>query len=202
MGGLEPQQSRRSIADRLVVMTPSMLSTPGIHADLDDATRKAVDIRARHTLIVQQTWDVLERNLSEETTRLFYERLFETNSQIIPLFENVNMVTQAHSLYQVLQVTVRFLANTDVVTPFLDEIGARHALYYGVGPAHYKVLSTVLTETIVAYFVSLPETSPERRMWCSEAADAWSWALTEITTIMIVAADREIKKVAELSSIK
>ena len=104
------------------------------------------------------------------------------------MFASVQMQTQAHNLYELLQVAVRFLYNMDEFVPVLEEMGVRHGVNYGVTRAHYKVLNQVFVESMAASFASLKDT--QKTVWNEEAADAWAFVLNEICTIMADAADR------------
>ena len=145
----------------------------------------------KRRLVVQQTWCIVEKTMKDESTRVFYERLLQKNPELKPLFASVHMQTQAHKLYEVLQVAVRFLSNMDELVPVLEDMGVRHGVTYGVTRAHYKALNLAFIESMACSFESQKDTHDRgTTVWNEEAADAWTFVLNEIGMIMADAADR------------
>jgi hemoglobin-like flavoprotein len=72
--------------------------------------------------------------ISQETTKRFYERLFETAPETREMF-NIDMGEQGEKLMQMLAVIVAGLDIVDNLVPPLRAMGARHYHYELVGEA-------------------------------------------------------------------
>ena len=119
--------------------------------------------------LVRATWaQVLP--LADQTTVLFYQRLFQIDPSAQALFLDTDMVLQRKKLLQVLAVAVSSLDNLGALTKTVEDLGRRHA-GYGVKDSHYDSVGAALLWTL------------EQRLgaaWTPDVALAW----TEIYTLL------------------
>lgn len=95
--------------------------------------------------LVQASWaKVLP--ISDAAAALFYDRLFELDPSVRPLFKN-DMASQKKKLMQTLGVAVDGLSNTTKLVPVLQALGARHAGYM-VEDRHYDLVGQALLWTL------------------------------------------------------
>lgn len=100
---------------------------------------------ARAIELVQKSWgQVLP--ISDAAATLFYERLFEIDPGVRPLFKN-DMREQKKKLMQTLTVAVDGLSNVGRLIPTLQSLGARHAGYM-VQERHYDTVGAALLWTL------------------------------------------------------
>jgi hemoglobin-like flavoprotein len=79
---------------------------------------------------------------------LFYERLFELDPTLQPLFRG-DMRAQGRKLMSMLGMTVKGLNRLDDLIPAVQELGRRHAAY-GVLDNHYDSVGAALLATLHA----------------------------------------------------
>ena len=84
--------------------------------------------------------------ISEQTAELFYNRLFEIDPALRPLFKG-DMTEQGKKLMQMLATAVRGLDNLEALVPAVKDLGARH-VGYGVKDEHYQTVATALLWTL------------------------------------------------------
>ncbi|WP_224248719.1 globin family protein [Hyalangium gracile] len=102
-------------------------------------------LSARTVELVQQSWaQVLP--ISDAAAGLFYDRLFEMDPSVRPLFKN-DMAQQKKKLMQTLGVAVDGLTNPQRLIPVLEQLGARHAGYM-VQDHHYDLVGEALLWTL------------------------------------------------------
>ena len=147
---------------------------------------------SRKKQVIQQTWRLIENGPASDLTIVFYDRLFEMDPDIEPLFAKVDMAHQATKVYEVLQVAVRYLDDTTDIIPLLEDIGIRHARDYGVVKAHYDIMEKAFLEAISSTFQSEEMDLPPG-MSAAEARDAYKWVLGIITRVMTDAAARVVR---------
>lgn len=107
----------------------------------------------------------------------FYERLFEQYPETVPLFEDISINGQQKKLLASLVLLVQNLRNPDVLTEYLQGLGARH-VHYGVAEDDYPKVA----ENLLAV---LEEFAGE--LWTSEVQAAWEGVLNTVATIMLEA---------------
>jgi hemoglobin-like flavoprotein len=91
--------------------------------------------------IVQRTW--LEvRPLQQATARLFYDRLFDIDPALRPLFKG-DMRVQGENFMRVLDIAVSGLERPEQILPTVQSLGRRHA-GYGVKGYHYGAIGAAL----------------------------------------------------------
>jgi hemoglobin-like flavoprotein len=84
--------------------------------------------------------------IADQTTALFYARLFELDPSLRQLF-NGQMADQRRKLTDMLAFAVNQLDRPDLLLPALRELGARHVTY-GVQNAHYATVGAALIWTL------------------------------------------------------
>ncbi|HEU4408139.1 MAG TPA: globin family protein [Polyangiaceae bacterium] len=99
-----------------------------------------------------QTIDLVRRSwaavmpISDAAASLFYERLFELDPSVRPLFKG-DMREQKKKLMQTLAVAVDGLSNLERLVPVLQSLGVRHAGYM-VQERHYDLVGQSLLWTL------------------------------------------------------
>jgi hemoglobin-like flavoprotein len=101
---------------------------------------------------------------SDVAARAFYERLFELDPSLRPLFRS-DLEEQGRKLMQMLGAAVRLLDNPQGLTPVLENLGRRHS-EYGVRDEHYDTVGEALLSTLSAALGEL-FTPVAREAWAS-----------------------------------
>lgn len=86
------------------------------------------------------------RSIAEYASHLFYQRLFERDPSLRPLFP-ADMREQEHKLMDTLDVVVKGLDQLDTLMPMMRALGQRH-VGYGARPEHYAMVEAALLWTI------------------------------------------------------
>jgi len=146
----------------------------------------------KRKMVIRQTWSMIECKIGCEATERFYEVLFRNYTHLKPLFRDADMKIQAHKLYEVFQIAVRFLDDMEALRPFLEEMGVRHSLQYGVIRAHYEASTDVFIYVLADYFRKSQVTTPAMGLSLQDIVDSWTWLLSQIGTIMADAADKVV----------
>ena len=127
--------------------------------------------------IVNKTWrQVLA--LGDEAAKLFYDRLFEIDPAVKPLFTNDNMAEQRKKLMLMLGAAVAGLEDLHALVPVLQDLGRRH-LGYGVTEEQYDSVGAALLWTLEQ---GLGEA------WNEDVSEAWAAVYALVTEVMIDAA--------------
>jgi hemoglobin-like flavoprotein len=95
--------------------------------------------------LVQRTWSQV-LPISEAASSLFYDRLFEMDPSLRPLFKS-DIAQQKKKLMQMLSVAVDGLTHPQRLLPVLEQLGARHAGYM-VQDHHYGLVGEALLWTL------------------------------------------------------
>ncbi len=103
-----------------------------------------MDVRAKH--LVQESWMQVEP-IADTAATLFYDKLFELDPALRPLFPSTDLREQKKKLMQTLTVAVRGLHRLDELTPALEALGRRHA-GYRVKDEHYETVGQALLWTL------------------------------------------------------
>jgi len=109
------------------------------------ATENAGSISKEDIDLVQHSFMRIEP-LSMVVGRTFYERLFETNPEIKPLFKG-DLESQGEQLIDMIGTAVAGLDDLEKLIPILQELGARHRKY-GVEVSHYGAVAEALIWTL------------------------------------------------------
>ena len=92
-------------------------------------------------LLVQASFAAFLRD-KERVLSLFYDRLFELDPSLRPLFK-ADLDRQRSRLALAIATVVHGLKNPKTIVPVLHELGRRHA-GFGVRPEHYATMSEAL----------------------------------------------------------
>jgi hemoglobin-like flavoprotein len=111
--------------------------------------------------------------IRDQAAALFYQRLFELEPDLRPLFKR-DMAAQRAKLMAALGAVVGSLDRLESVLPLIRELGRRHA-GYGVRPDHYATVGEALIWT-VAQALGEDFTGDVRRAW-TDAYGRLAWAM-------------------------
>jgi len=120
---------------------------------------KNSSIEPRHKILVQGTFKQVEATTAE----LFYNRLFELDPKIKPLFKG-DMKEQGRKFTGTLKIAVKGLDDLGNLVPVVEKLGRDHA-GFGVVTAHYATVADALLWTL------------EQRLgndYTDDVRDAWS----------------------------
>jgi hemoglobin-like flavoprotein len=92
--------------------------------------------------LLQKSWATLDVE-SNRLAELFYNRLFELDPSVQPLFANTDMAVQRKKFMDMLGEIVKVVDNTDAVVPTVVSLARRHA-WYGVESPHYESVGQAL----------------------------------------------------------
>lgn len=95
--------------------------------------------------LVQQSFGKVAL-IKEQAAGLFYNRLFEIDPALKPLFKG-DIAEQGKKLMASLALAVGHLRNPEVLVGPLRDMGARHA-GYGVKDSHYDTVASALLWTL------------------------------------------------------
>ncbi|MEK7950746.1 globin domain-containing protein [Luteolibacter soli] len=98
-----------------------------------------LDPEQKHRL--RKTFALVERQ-SHVAALVFYQRLFELNPMLRPLFKT-DIELQAAKLMEMLSTALSLLEKPEELTETLEELGARHVAY-GVKTEHYDTVGEAL----------------------------------------------------------
>jgi hemoglobin-like flavoprotein len=98
-------------------------------------------MNAQKIALVQNTFEKVEP-IAQQTGELFYQRLFEMDPTIRPLFKG-DIKTQALMLMTVIGLAVRGLDRPQSVQEAVSALGHRHSSY-GVGNSDYNTFGAAL----------------------------------------------------------
>ena len=121
--------------------------------------------------------DILESSFSalapkgEELAKAFYERLFNNNPELKPLFVHRD---NSMKLFEALKCIVNRLRDQEALVNFLKTLGARH-VSYNIKDEDYPKVGTALLETFEEFAGDL---------WTEEVKQAWTEAYELIATVM------------------
>jgi hemoglobin-like flavoprotein len=98
-----------------------------------------LDAEQKHRL--RKTFAIVERQ-SHVAALVFYQRLFELNPMLRPLFKT-DIELQAAKLMDMLSTALSLLEKPEELTETLEELGVRHVTY-GVRTEHYDTVGAAL----------------------------------------------------------
>ena len=102
-------------------------------------------MNSRQIELVQETFSKIQP-IAVEAARLFYQRLFEIDPSLRPMFRG-DIEEQGRKLMQIIGVAVGSLRQWDKIRPAVEEMGRRHA-GYGVRDEHYATVAAALLLTL------------------------------------------------------
>jgi hemoglobin-like flavoprotein len=95
--------------------------------------------------LVKNSWEQVVP-IADTAAKLFYERLFELDPELRPLFRT-NITEQGRKLMQMITAAVRGLDNMPALLPVLQDLGRRH-VKYGVRRKDYDTVGAALLWTL------------------------------------------------------
>jgi len=96
-------------------------------------------------MLVQETFAQI-KPISDQAAGLFYQRLFELDPEVKPLFKG-DMTEQGRMLMQTIGVAVAHLNNLGEIAPSIEQLAKRH-VDYGVEASHYDTVGKALLWTL------------------------------------------------------
>ena len=135
--------------------------------------------------LVKGTWAKVIP-IADTAAKLFYDRLFETDPQLAPMFDGTDLPAQRLKLVKAINRVVMSLDHFDTMIPIIRNLGYHH-VFYGVKDRHYGQVGAALLWTLDA---GLGEE------WSDEAAMAWSIAYQMIANVMIEGARQHQRSAA------
>jgi len=133
-------------------------------------------MQSRQIDLVQTTFESV-KPIKETAAELFYNRLFELDPALKPLFSG-DMRQQGQKLMAAMAQVVGGLKHWERVEPTVRELGRRH-VDYGVKPDHYDTVGAALLWTLEQGLGDA---------FTPEVKQAWAAAYQAIATTMIDAA--------------
>jgi len=121
--------------------------------------RGVLDAEQKHRL--RKTFAIVERQ-SHVAALVFYQRLFEINPMLRPLFKT-DIELQAAKLMDMLALALSLLEKPDELLETLEELGARHVIY-GVRTEHYDTTGEALL-AMLSTVLGKEFTTETRRAW-------------------------------------
>ena len=119
--------------------------------------------------------------IADQAAIIFYDRLFELDPSIRPMFAHTDMPAQRRNLMQTLTVVVKSIDKLETIVPAVEALGRRHA-GYGVQPSHFATVGAALLDTLA---VGLGDG------FTPEVRDAWATAYGILADVMIGAMGQE-----------
>ncbi|MDA0243992.1 MAG: globin family protein [Chloroflexi bacterium] len=126
--------------------------------------------------LVQETFEQV-KPISDVAATLFYERLFELDGSLRPLFPT-DLSTQKQKLMTTLAFAVAGLNKPETIIPAVQQLGRRH-VGYGVQESHYGTVGAALLWTLGQGLGA---------QFTAEVEEAWTAIYTVLATTMQEAA--------------
>lgn len=118
-----------------------------------------LDAEQKHRL--RKTFATVERQ-SHVAALVFYQRLFELNPMLRPLFKT-DIELQAAKLMDMLATALSLMEKPEELTETLEELGARHVTY-GVRTEHYETVGEALL-AMLSSVLGKDFTPDTRKVW-------------------------------------
>lgn len=133
---------------------------------------------AKTITLVQESFEKV-KHIAPQTAEIFYNKLFELDSNLKSLFPSSNeaMKKQGNKLMTMLVAAVAGLSNLEALIPVLQDLGKRH-VGYNVEQAHYDTVGVALLGTLE---VGLDEG------FTPEVKEAWTSVYGTMASVMIEA---------------
>ena len=150
-----------------------------LHAVLfgGDAADDSAGVTESERELVQASFAKVEAIAA--AAKLFYQRLFELEPEIKPLFKGIKMAEQRTKLMQTLAVAVNGLDRLDEIASAIESLGVRH-VEYGVTEDHYATVGEALLWALEQGLG--PDFTPE-------VSAAWASVYGLLSSVMIGAAE-------------
>lgn len=116
----------------------------------------------RKILAVKNSWSYILMH-AEETGEVFYQKLFELDPSLYPLFQR-DIKLQSRKLIDMITLIVARLQKLEDIRQEIEELGRRH-VFYGAHPEHYQTVGKALLWTLEEKLKS---------RWNNEMQEAWT----------------------------
>jgi small-conductance mechanosensitive channel/hemoglobin-like flavoprotein len=126
--------------------------------------------------IIQHTWSLV-KPIADDVARLFYDRLFQLDPSLKPMFRT-DPKAQHAKLIGMLCIIVRGIGNLDNLIGTVQDLGMRH-VNYAVRDEHYDTVGAALLWTLEQGL---------GKEWTPEAQAAWVAAYGVLASVMKSAA--------------
>jgi hemoglobin-like flavoprotein len=130
--------------------------------------------------LIRSSWTQVAP-IADTAAVLFYDRLFELDPALRPMFAHTDMAAQRKVLMQTLTVVVRSIDKLDTLIPAIEALGSRHA-GHGVRPGDYATVGRALLDTLRTGLGD--EFTPD-------VEAAWTEAYTLLAGVMLAATSAE-----------
>ena len=127
--------------------------------------------------LVQESFELV-KPVAPQAMTTFYERLFETDPKLRPLFKS-SIKSQERKLQEALSGVIDSLDQLHLILPDIEALAQRH-VRYGVQAKHYQSVGDALLWTLEHHLgdAFTPDTKA-----------AWTAAYTVLSDVMIAGAD-------------
>jgi hemoglobin-like flavoprotein len=115
--------------------------------------------------------------IADVAATIFYDRLFELDPSLRPMFAHTDSAGQRRNLMQTLTVVVKSIDRLGEIVPAVQALGRRHA-GYGVKPEHFATVGQALLDTLA---VGLGEA------FTPDVREAWATAYGVLADVMMEA---------------
>lgn len=130
--------------------------------------------------LVQSTW-IPVNDISETAASLFYNKLFELDPSLRPLFKG-DITEQGKKLMTMIGAAVRGLDDLGALTPVVQGLGKRH-VKYNVKDEHYATVGEALIWTLEQGLGD---------KFTDDVKEAWTTVYTTLADLMKGAAQEEV----------
>ena len=134
----------------------------------------------RQQTLIRESWAQVAP-IADTAATIFYDRLFELDPDIRPLFARTDMTGQRKILMQTLAVVVASIDKLDTIVPAVEALGRRHA-GYGVEAHHFDTVGQALLDTLAIGLGAA---------FTAEVRDAWAAAYGVLASVMQSAAAKK-----------
>jgi hemoglobin-like flavoprotein len=124
--------------------------------------------------LVKKSWDRVLNKYSVDTVGItFYEKLFDSKPEVIPLFSGTDFAHSRKMFVMVINKCVSSLADLKQIILDIDDLAIKHCKY-GVAKEHMKFAGEALTQTLKEFDES----------WDNEVEEAWYFVFSLIAALM------------------
>lgn len=145
-------------------------------------------MEANQIALVQETFKLVVP-IKETAAELFYNRLFEIEPSVRPMFPE-DVTDQGKKLMAALATVVSGLTALETIVPTVQQLGVSH-VGYGVEDEHYGVVGEALIWTLEQGLGDA---------FTVEVRDAWLAAYTLLANVMVEAANDHRQQGTEKSA--
>jgi hemoglobin-like flavoprotein len=138
---------------------------------------KAAKLTSVQISLVKRSWSKL-LPIADVAAALFYDRLFEINPELRPMFKTQDLTSQRKKLAKAITTVIMSLENIETLMPMIRLLGQRHVAY-GVEDAHYDQVGEALLWALEAGLGN---------DWNDAIRQSWINAYQLLSSVMINAA--------------